>query len=251
MARVQFNEIRSASLCQNPQRFLSLHPCCRGRRRRRPSPSDGPSQTFYSHHTSSCYLSPSCSRNRMGNCCSHHNDQEKEAAHRSAQIDRQIEQDGKKLKKECKILLLGASALTLYFPAPYLGNIGSSESGKSTIVKQMRIIHQDGFSYDTKVAYREAIYSNLLESAQAVATAMLKFKVEPADPSNVVSSSRIQAASCRFPIPSHVGNVESSTGIRSRCGAAVANMFISLCLPERTRRSYTPSLARPSGARVC
>lgn len=65
---------------------------------------------------------------------------------------------------------------------------GSSESGKSTIVKQMRIIHQDGFSYETKISYREAIYSNLLESAQAVAAAMHKFKVEPADPSNVVSS---------------------------------------------------------------
>jgi len=135
----------------------------------------------------------------MGNCCSQHNDQEKEAAHRSAQIDRQIEQDGKKLKKECKILLLGASALSLsLFSGTYLGNLGSSESGKSTIVKQMRIIHQDGFSYDAKVAYREAIYSNLLESAQAVAAAMLKFKVEPADPSNAVSCSRILAARVVF-----------------------------------------------------
>ena len=52
----------------------------------------------------------------------------------------------------------------------------------------MRIIHQDGFSYETKISYREAIYSNLLESAQAVAAAMHKFKVEPADPANVVSS---------------------------------------------------------------
>jgi len=53
----------------------------------------------------------------MGNCCSQQTDQEKEAAQRSAQIDRQIELDGKKLKKECKILLLGASPFSLYFPA--------------------------------------------------------------------------------------------------------------------------------------
>ena len=125
----------------------------------------------------------------MGNCFSQHDDQEKEAAHRSAQIDRQIEQDGKKLKRECKILLLGTSTLPLHSPLPYLGGLGSSESGKSTIVKQMRIIHQDGFSYDTKITYREAIYSNLLESAQAVAGAMHKFKVEPTDPSTVVGSS--------------------------------------------------------------
>lgn len=110
----------------------------------------------------------------MGNCCSNHNDDEKEAAQRSAQIDRQIEQDGKKLKRECKILLLG-----------------SSESGKSTIVKQMRIIHQDGFSHETKLAHREAIYSNLLESAQAVASALQKFKVEPADPSNAPTLERV------------------------------------------------------------
>lgn len=125
----------------------------------------------------------------MGNCCSQHDDQEKEAAQRSAQIDRQIEQDGKKLKTECKILLLGMPALSLRSQAPDLGGLGSSESGKSTIVKQMRIIHQDGFSYETKMTYREAIYSNLLESAQAVATAMQKFMAEPADLSNVVSSS--------------------------------------------------------------
>lgn len=48
----------------------------------------------------------------MGNCCSKQDDGEKEAAQRSAQIDRQIEQDSKKLKKECKILLLGMPALS-------------------------------------------------------------------------------------------------------------------------------------------
>ena len=126
----------------------------------------------------------------MGNFCSQPDDRDKQAAHRSAQIDRQIEQDGKKLKKECKILLLGTFARSLpRFSGILPGDLGSSESGKSTIVKQMRIIHQDGFSYDTKVTYREAIYSNLLESAQAVAAAMHKFKVEPSDSSNAVSSS--------------------------------------------------------------
>ena len=56
----------------------------------------------------------------MGNCFSQHDDQKKEAAQRSAQIDRQIEQDGKKLKKECKILLLGTSAPSLRPLAPDL-----------------------------------------------------------------------------------------------------------------------------------
>jgi energy-coupling factor transporter ATP-binding protein EcfA2 len=104
----------------------------------------------------------------MGNRCS----QQEEAAQCSAWIDRQIEEDGKKLKKECKVLLLSTSG-----------------SGKSTIVEQMRLVHQGGPCYDTKMSFREDIYYNLLHSAQAVATAMHKFKVEPADPSNVVNFS--------------------------------------------------------------
>ena len=44
-------------------------------------------------------------------------------------IDDELEQDREKAKKEIKLLLLGAG-----------------ESGKSTIVKQMRIIHGNGYS---------------------------------------------------------------------------------------------------------
>lgn len=41
----------------------------------------------------------------MGNCLS--SNDEKEAKDRSTNIDRQIEEDSRKFKKECKILLLG------------------------------------------------------------------------------------------------------------------------------------------------
>ena len=54
----------------------------------------------------------------MGNCVSA---QDREALQRSQEIDKQIEEDSRKFKKECKILLLG-----------------SGESGKSAIVKQVR-----------------------------------------------------------------------------------------------------------------
>jgi guanine nucleotide-binding protein G(i) subunit alpha len=129
----------------------------------------------------------------MGNRCSQ---QEKEAAQCSAWIDRQIEEDGKKLKKECKVLLLGTSG-----------------SGKSTIVEQMRLIHQGGPCYDTKASYREDIYYNLLHSAQAVAATMHKFKVEPADSSNVVSFSSDLASIVSLFNLLHVANVGPSAGI--------------------------------------
>ena len=65
-------------------------------------------------------------------------------------------------------------------------NAGSGESGKSTVVKQMKIIHQGGFSVEERMAYRAPIYQNLLESAQAIVFAMRKLSVQPADVQNRV-----------------------------------------------------------------
>jgi len=111
------------------------------------------------------------------------------AARRSARIDSEIKGDAKELKKTRKILLLGTYAPSLRYPTPDLGDLGLSESGKSTIVKQIRITHQGGFSQDARMTYRETIYSNLLESAQAVAAALQQHGVTPAGPSNAVSAS--------------------------------------------------------------
>ncbi|KAF8957887.1 heterotrimeric G-protein alpha subunit, GPA3-like protein [Flammula alnicola] len=84
-------------------------------------------------------------------------------------IDKQIEEDCKHFKCKCKILLLGAG-----------------ESGKSTIVKQMKIIHQDGFS-DTELAeYRLVVYKNVLDSAQQVIVYMKKIGFECVEYSNRV-----------------------------------------------------------------
>lgn len=40
--------------------------------------------------------------------------------------------------------------------------IGAGESGKSTIIKQMRIIHSGGFPNDERCQTRAVIYSNLI-----------------------------------------------------------------------------------------
>ncbi|CAG7854906.1 Guanine nucleotide-binding protein alpha-3 subunit [Serendipita indica DSM 11827] len=101
----------------------------------------------------------------MGACFSSSaHDKERE---RSANIDRAIEEDAKRFKKECKILLLG-----------------SGESGKSTIVKQMKIIHQNGYSHAELLMFRPTIYRNLLESAEAAVLAMRKLDIQPAMEAN-------------------------------------------------------------------
>jgi guanine nucleotide-binding protein G(i) subunit alpha len=110
----------------------------------------------------------------MGNCAS--NTREAEERARSDLIDRQIEEDSKKYKRECKILLLG-----------------SGESGKSTIVKQMKIIHQNGYSPEELLAFRPLIWKNLLESARDVINALAKFTLEPITATNRANCGRILA----------------------------------------------------------
>ncbi|GAA5862444.1 hypothetical protein JCM1840_004184 [Sporobolomyces johnsonii] len=91
----------------------------------------------------------------------------KEDKERSYAIDKQIDDDAKKLRRECKILLLG-----------------SGESGKSTIVKQMKIIHQNGYSRDEMVLFRLTIHKNILDSAQGLVLALRRFKMEPIEEVN-------------------------------------------------------------------
>lgn len=107
----------------------------------------------------------------MGNCTSV---QDRESKERSDAIDRTIEEDSRRFRKECKILLLG-----------------SGESGKSTIVKQMKIIHQNGYTATELAAYRQTVYRNLLESAQAIVLAMRKIGVDPVLASNRENADRI------------------------------------------------------------
>jgi len=47
--------------------------------------------------------------------------------------------------------------------------LGSGESGKSTLFKQMKILHQDGFGHEDKIFYRRIIYDNLYEIVRSLA----------------------------------------------------------------------------------
>ncbi|KAG0742032.1 hypothetical protein G6F57_004680 [Rhizopus arrhizus] len=91
----------------------------------------------------------------MGVCIS---SEERAEKIRSYTIDRSIEEDSKKLEGEYKILLLG-----------------SGESGKSTIFKQMKIIHQNGYTKEELVNWKLIVYRNLIQSAQAIVNALDQF----------------------------------------------------------------------------
>ncbi|KTF84361.1 hypothetical protein cypCar_00021774, partial [Cyprinus carpio] len=55
------------------------------------------------------------------------------------------------------------------------------ESGKSTIVKQMKIIHEDGFSGDDIKQFKPVVYSNTIQSLATILRAMETLGIEYAD----------------------------------------------------------------------
>ena len=106
----------------------------------------------------------------------------------SQKIDKELEEDSKRLRRECKILLLGMSCnppgdearhRLREHPLLTCHPTGSGESGKSTIVKQMKIIHLKGYSEEELYQYRPTVFKNLIECAKAVIHAMQQFDIEP------------------------------------------------------------------------
>ncbi|XP_071444439.1 guanine nucleotide-binding protein G(o) subunit alpha-like [Hetaerina americana] len=90
----------------------------------------------------------------MGGCLSLDSEEAK-ARRRSEEIDRQLGELAKQESNVIKILLLGAG-----------------ESGKSTLVKQMKIIHSDGFTKEELRSFRPTVLDNLLSSMKYVLNGM-------------------------------------------------------------------------------
>ena len=91
-------------------------------------------------------------------------------AKKSKEIEKQLREDQKRMAKEVKLLLLGAG-----------------ESGKSTVLKQMRLIHTKGFSTQERKQWKVTIFQNLLHAFQVVFGAMEEQEVDFADNDNIVS----------------------------------------------------------------
>ncbi|KAH0545149.1 hypothetical protein FGG08_000761 [Glutinoglossum americanum] len=81
-------------------------------------------------------------------------------ASRNREIDRMIRADEKKMSREIKLLLLGAG-----------------ESGKSTILKQMRLLYASGFSKNEREDYRCIIFSNILNAFKILVEAMEQLEI--------------------------------------------------------------------------
>ena len=93
--------------------------------------------------------------------------EEKEASRRSRLIDKQLQQERRSLRQEIKILLLGAG-----------------ESGKSTFIKQMRIIHGADYSEQDRLEFRHTIYHNMLKGTKILVEARRRLQIPLQNPRN-------------------------------------------------------------------
>lgn len=66
--------------------------------------------------------------------------------------------------------------------------LGTGESGKSTFIKQMRIIHGSGYSDEDKRSFIKLVYQNIFMAMQSMIRAMDLLKIQYADSSNIVSN---------------------------------------------------------------
>lgn len=56
-------------------------------------------------------------------------------------------------------------------------HLGTGESGKSTFIKQMRIIHGSGYTDEDKRSYTKLVYQNIFTSMQAMIRATENLKI--------------------------------------------------------------------------
>lgn len=104
----------------------------------------------------------------MGCVQSHTSPDKKQAQQRSRQIDEDLKRDEKRASQEIKLLLLGAG-----------------ESGKSTIVKQIKIIHESYFTKDECMEYAPIVHNNTIQSLIAIIKGMNKLGISLDDPTKM------------------------------------------------------------------
>ncbi|CAG9769434.1 unnamed protein product [Ceutorhynchus assimilis] len=98
-------------------------------------------------------------------CCQ--SDEAREQERINAEIEKQLRRDKRDARRELKLLLLG-----------------TGESGKSTFIKQMRIIHGAGYSDDDKRSFIKLVYQNIFMAMQSMIKAMDMLKIQYNDSSH-------------------------------------------------------------------
>ncbi|XP_026205833.1 guanine nucleotide-binding protein subunit alpha-13b isoform X2 [Anabas testudineus] len=116
---------------------------------------------------------------------------EAEQLRKSKEIDKCIRRDKTYVKRLVKILLLGAG-----------------ESGKSTFLKQMRIIHGQDFDQKAREEFRATIFSNVIKGIRVLVDAREKLHIPWGNPSNQQHGDTMMAFDTRSVMTNGHGMVE-------------------------------------------
>ncbi|EWC46595.1 guanine nucleotide-binding protein subunit alpha [Drechslerella stenobrocha 248] len=136
--------------------------------------------------------------------------EDKEGKQRNEEINAQLQKDKLLARNEIKMLLLGAG-----------------ESGKSTILKQMKLIHEGGYSRDEKESFKEIIFSNTVQSMRVILEAMETLELPLQDSQ---SESHVQTI---FAQPAQI----EGDALPSEVGTAITSLWMDRGVQECFKRS--------------
>ncbi|XP_040052774.1 guanine nucleotide-binding protein subunit alpha-14 [Gasterosteus aculeatus] len=108
----------------------------------------------------------------MDGCCLSADEMERLRVHK--EIERQLRRDKKSSHQELKLLLLG-----------------TGESGKSTFIKQMRIIHGAGYSEADRKSFTRLVFQNTVTAVQALIQATRTLRIDFVDDQNISQAQRL------------------------------------------------------------
>ncbi|VDO66054.1 unnamed protein product [Heligmosomoides polygyrus] len=108
----------------------------------------------------------------MGLC---HSEEDKTGFDKSKAIDRQIKQGAANDERTVKLLLLGAG-----------------ECGKSTVLKQMRILHNNGFTDDEVMQQKRVVYNNTVTAMHQLIKAMQQYQIKYTSPEREADAHIVQ-----------------------------------------------------------
>ena len=107
-------------------------------------------------------------------CCS--SEEKREQKRINAEINRQLEREASDKRRELKLLLLG-----------------TGETRKSTIVKQMRTIYRTGYSEEKKRGFINLVFQNISMSMQSMILAMNLLNIQYEYPSSAAKAELVLA----------------------------------------------------------
>ncbi|OQV11537.1 Guanine nucleotide-binding protein subunit alpha-11 [Hypsibius exemplaris] len=107
-------------------------------------------------------------------CCD--TDETREQKRINAEIEKQLKKDKRDSRRELKLLLLG-----------------TGESGKSTFIKQMRIIHGTGYTEEDRRHFIRLVFQNIFMAMQSMIRAMETLHISFQDPRNAENARLVKS----------------------------------------------------------